>query len=156
MDRIARNKKNVVCPVIRSINDKTLEISMSKSKIHVGGFTWNLQVINLKLAKPTGISATLSICGTSYLSSWKVFASLGTLAVYQTADMVHFIETGAVTSIAYIGQSDSIACWNSRSLSPGGVGHHHQLIILLPTRLINRITLQLHSFYSSAFCHGHH
>uniref|UniRef100_A0A8D9E6X6 Polypeptide N-acetylgalactosaminyltransferase 9 n=1 Tax=Cacopsylla melanoneura TaxID=428564 RepID=A0A8D9E6X6_9HEMI len=45
MDRIARNKQNVVCPVIRSINDKTLEINLSKNKIHVGGFTWNLQVI---------------------------------------------------------------------------------------------------------------
>lgn len=45
MDRIARNSSNVVCPVIRSINDKTFQINMKNNKVHVGGFSWNLQVI---------------------------------------------------------------------------------------------------------------
>ncbi|KAI5751961.1 hypothetical protein M8J77_012507 [Diaphorina citri] len=43
MDRIARNSSNVVCPVIRSINDKTFQINMKNNKVHVGGFSWNLQ-----------------------------------------------------------------------------------------------------------------
>ena len=41
LDRIARNKTNVVCPVIDIINDETLAYQKS-SYLAVGGFDWNL------------------------------------------------------------------------------------------------------------------
>ena len=44
LDRIARNKSNVVCPVIDVINDETLEYHYRDSGgVNVGGFDWNLQ-----------------------------------------------------------------------------------------------------------------
>ena len=44
LDRIARNKTNVVCPVIDVINDDTLEYHYRDSGgVNVGGFDWNLQ-----------------------------------------------------------------------------------------------------------------
>ncbi|XP_055855735.1 putative polypeptide N-acetylgalactosaminyltransferase 9 isoform X2 [Episyrphus balteatus] len=42
LDRIARNSQTVVCPVIDSINDTTLEYTY-QGVSHVGGFDWNLQ-----------------------------------------------------------------------------------------------------------------
>ena len=41
LDRIARNKTNVVCPVIDVINDDTLQYQKS-SYLAVGGFDWSL------------------------------------------------------------------------------------------------------------------
>ena len=41
LDRIARNKTNVVCPIIDVINDDTLAYQKS-SYLAVGGFDWNL------------------------------------------------------------------------------------------------------------------
>jgi len=44
LDRIARNKTNVVCPVIDVIDDDTLEYHYRDSGgVNVGGFDWNLQ-----------------------------------------------------------------------------------------------------------------
>ena len=44
LDRIARNKTNVVCPVIDVIDDDTLEYHYQDSGgVNVGGFDWNLQ-----------------------------------------------------------------------------------------------------------------
>ncbi|CAG9562062.1 unnamed protein product [Danaus chrysippus] len=44
LDRIARNKTNVVCPVIDVIDDNTLEYHYRDStSVNVGGFDWNLQ-----------------------------------------------------------------------------------------------------------------
>jgi len=45
LDRIARNKTNVVCPVIDVIDDDTLEYHYSRDSggVNVGGFDWNLQ-----------------------------------------------------------------------------------------------------------------
>lgn len=45
LDRIARNKTTVVCPVIDVIDDATLEYHYSRdsSGVNVGGFDWNLQ-----------------------------------------------------------------------------------------------------------------
>ena len=45
LDRIARNRTTVVCPVIDVINDETLEYMWQRaSGTSVGGFDWNLQV----------------------------------------------------------------------------------------------------------------
>lgn len=45
LDRIGRNPTTVVCPLIETINDDTLEIAFTKTgQYHVGGFGWNLQV----------------------------------------------------------------------------------------------------------------
>lgn len=41
LDRIARNRKTVVCPMIDAINDKTLEYAIGGG-LAVGGFTWSL------------------------------------------------------------------------------------------------------------------
>ncbi|XP_063624578.1 putative polypeptide N-acetylgalactosaminyltransferase 9 isoform X1 [Cydia splendana] len=44
LDRIARNKTTVVCPVIDVIDDNTLEFHYRDStSVNVGGFDWNLQ-----------------------------------------------------------------------------------------------------------------
>ncbi|XP_014357657.2 putative polypeptide N-acetylgalactosaminyltransferase 9 isoform X2 [Papilio machaon] len=44
LDRIARNKTTVVCPVIDVIDDNTLEYHYrDSSSVNVGGFDWNLQ-----------------------------------------------------------------------------------------------------------------
>ncbi|XP_053610097.1 putative polypeptide N-acetylgalactosaminyltransferase 9 isoform X3 [Plodia interpunctella] len=44
LDRIARNKTTVVCPVIDVIDDNTLEYHYRDSTaVNVGGFDWNLQ-----------------------------------------------------------------------------------------------------------------
>ncbi|KAJ2948958.1 hypothetical protein O0L34_g5896 [Tuta absoluta] len=44
LDRIARNKTTVVCPVIDVIDDNTLEFHYrDSSAVNVGGFDWNLQ-----------------------------------------------------------------------------------------------------------------
>lgn len=44
LDRIARNKTTVVCPVIDVIDDNTLEYHYRDStSVNVGGFDWNLQ-----------------------------------------------------------------------------------------------------------------
>ncbi|XP_050669473.1 putative polypeptide N-acetylgalactosaminyltransferase 9 isoform X2 [Leptidea sinapis] len=44
LDRIARNKTTVVCPVIDVIDDSTLEYHYRDStSVNVGGFDWNLQ-----------------------------------------------------------------------------------------------------------------
>lgn len=44
LDRIARNKTTVVCPVIDVIDDTTLEYHYRDStSVNVGGFDWNLQ-----------------------------------------------------------------------------------------------------------------
>jgi len=44
LDRIGRNKTNVVCPVIDVIDDDTLEYHYRDSGgVNVGGFDWNLQ-----------------------------------------------------------------------------------------------------------------
>ncbi|KAJ0176765.1 hypothetical protein K1T71_007944 [Dendrolimus kikuchii] len=44
LDRIARNKTTVVCPVIDVIDDTTLEYHYrDSSSVNVGGFDWNLQ-----------------------------------------------------------------------------------------------------------------
>jgi len=44
LDRIARNRTNVVCPVIDVISDDTLEYHYRDSGgVNVGGFDWNLQ-----------------------------------------------------------------------------------------------------------------
>ncbi|XP_049873274.1 putative polypeptide N-acetylgalactosaminyltransferase 9 isoform X2 [Pectinophora gossypiella] len=44
LDRIARNKTTVVCPVIDVIDDNTLEFHYrDSSSVNVGGFDWNLQ-----------------------------------------------------------------------------------------------------------------
>ncbi|XP_037971249.2 putative polypeptide N-acetylgalactosaminyltransferase 9 isoform X1 [Plutella xylostella] len=44
LDRIARNKTTVVCPVIDVIDDATLEFHYrDSSSVNVGGFDWNLQ-----------------------------------------------------------------------------------------------------------------
>lgn len=44
LDRIARNRTNVVCPVIDVIDDDTLEYHYRDSGgVNVGGFDWNLQ-----------------------------------------------------------------------------------------------------------------
>lgn len=45
LQRIAKDRKTVVCPVIDVINDKTFEYHFRKeaSSINVGGFDWNLQ-----------------------------------------------------------------------------------------------------------------
>lgn len=44
LDRIARNKTTVVCPVIDVIDDETLEYHYRNSEgVNVGGFDWNLQ-----------------------------------------------------------------------------------------------------------------
>ncbi|XP_054740666.1 putative polypeptide N-acetylgalactosaminyltransferase 9 isoform X2 [Anastrepha obliqua] len=44
LDRIARNKTTVVCPVIDVIDDTTLEFHFHDSGVvNVGGFDWNLQ-----------------------------------------------------------------------------------------------------------------
>lgn len=46
LDRIARDPTNVVCPVINSLRDDTLEFHYHEdpSKISVGGFRWNMIV----------------------------------------------------------------------------------------------------------------
>ena len=45
LDRIARNKTTVVCPVIDVIDDTSLEYHWRDSGgVNVGGFDWNLQV----------------------------------------------------------------------------------------------------------------
>lgn len=45
LDRIARDPKTVVCPVIDVIDDTTLEYHWRDSGgVNVGGFDWNLQV----------------------------------------------------------------------------------------------------------------
>lgn len=41
MDRISKNRKTVVCPMIDAIDDKTLEFSKGGG-LSVGGFTWSL------------------------------------------------------------------------------------------------------------------
>ncbi|XP_072949060.1 putative polypeptide N-acetylgalactosaminyltransferase 9 isoform X2 [Epargyreus clarus] len=44
LDRIARNKTTVVCPVIDVLDDNTLEYHYrDSSSVNVGGFDWNLQ-----------------------------------------------------------------------------------------------------------------
>lgn len=44
LDRIARNKTTVVCPVIDVIDDTTMEYHWRDSGgVNVGGFDWNLQ-----------------------------------------------------------------------------------------------------------------
>ncbi len=45
LDRIARDRTTVVCPVIDVIDDDTLEFHFRDSTgVNVGGFDWNLQV----------------------------------------------------------------------------------------------------------------
>ena len=44
MDRIARDRAKVVCPVIDIISDDTLEFSFNNDHVSVGGFDWGLQV----------------------------------------------------------------------------------------------------------------
>lgn len=53
LDRIAKNKTTVVCPVIDVIDDTTFEYHWKNSGgVHVGGFDWNLQVtMNLRFSK---------------------------------------------------------------------------------------------------------
>ncbi|XP_018325840.2 putative polypeptide N-acetylgalactosaminyltransferase 9 isoform X2 [Agrilus planipennis] len=43
LDRIARNKTTVVCPVIDVIDDTTFEYHSKNHVVNVGGFDWNLQ-----------------------------------------------------------------------------------------------------------------
>lgn len=50
LDRIARDSTTVVCPVIDVIDDTTLEYHYRDSSgVNVGGFDWNLQVIDSAL-----------------------------------------------------------------------------------------------------------
>ena len=45
LDRIAKDPRTVVCPVIDVIDDATLEYHYRDSTgVNVGGFDWNLQV----------------------------------------------------------------------------------------------------------------
>lgn len=45
MDRIKHNSSTVVCPVIDSISDKTLEYQYTGStEVNLGGFDWEMQV----------------------------------------------------------------------------------------------------------------
>lgn len=44
LDRIARNPSTVVCPVIDSIDDTTLEYKFRHGHPSVGGFNWKLMV----------------------------------------------------------------------------------------------------------------
>ena len=53
LDRIARNRSTVVCPVIDVIDDTTLEYHWQRaSGTSVGGFDWNLQVRQLGFRFP--------------------------------------------------------------------------------------------------------
>ena len=44
LDRIARDNRTVVCPIIEGIADNTFEYSPAGSDFKVGGFRWDLQV----------------------------------------------------------------------------------------------------------------
>ena len=46
LDRIARDNRTVVCPVIDGIADDTFEYKGGGSGYQIGGFSWNLQVWN--------------------------------------------------------------------------------------------------------------
>lgn len=50
LDRIARDNRTVVCPLIETIADDTLEYRGGGSNFQVGGFGWNLQVWNLSIS----------------------------------------------------------------------------------------------------------
>ncbi|CAB4054817.1 GALNT [Lepeophtheirus salmonis] len=87
LDRIARNKTNVVCPVIDVINDATLEYHHGGSAVNVGGFDWNLQFNwhslperekKKKHSHPAEAVASPTMAGGLFSIDRNYFAKLGT------------------------------------------------------------------------------
>jgi hypothetical protein len=48
LDRIARNSSNVVCPVIRTIDDNSFAYK-ERQWFSVGGFDWDLRVSKMEV-----------------------------------------------------------------------------------------------------------
>lgn len=51
LDRIARNRTTVVCPIIDTIEEDTFEYKYQKKHFSIGGFNWNLIVRNVIASK---------------------------------------------------------------------------------------------------------